>query len=85
MATHRYSILLFAAAADLARSNTVEITATCPSLTLDQLNNAVGSQFPQLAQLLAASRWAINQKFAVGNATVSCEDEIAMIPPVSGG
>jgi molybdopterin converting factor small subunit len=41
--------------------------------------------YPNLAPLIAISRVAVNRSFATNEQTISGEEEIALIPPVSGG
>jgi MoaE-MoaD fusion protein len=44
-----------------------------------------GSQFPQLADLKASIAPSVNQEFALWEASLSPGDEVAFLPPVSGG
>ncbi|MQB73536.1 MoaD/ThiS family protein [Lactobacillus reuteri] len=65
-----------------------------PSITLDVANpirvddllKQISQRAPQLTSTLANSRIAINQKFVNADIiTLEADDEIAIIPPVSGG
>ena len=65
-----------------------------PSITLDVANpirvddllKQIGQRAPQLTSTLAISRIAINQEFVNADIiTLEANDEIAIIPPVSGG
>ena len=42
-------------------------------------------RFPQLAELRAATAPSVNQEFAAWQAPLSAGDEVAFLPPVSGG
>lgn len=65
-----------------------------PSITLDVANpirvddllKQISQRAPQLKSTLANSRIAINQEFVNADIiTLEADDEIAIIPPVSGG
>lgn len=65
-----------------------------PSITLDVANpirvddllKQISQRAPQLTSTLANSRIAINQEFVNADIiTLDADDEIAIIPPVSGG
>lgn len=54
--------------------------------TADQIKQAVSASSPNLQQLISTSRLAVNQEFTTsGSLDVSQSDEVALIPPVSGG
>src|SRR5712692_6740336 len=44
-----------------------------------------GNRFPELAQFRPSVAASINQEFAEWRATLSAGDEVAFLPPVSGG
>ncbi len=50
-----------------------------------QLRTAIANQFPTLRELLTRSAVAVNQQFADDTMVISERDEIAWVPPVSGG
>ena len=65
-----------------------------PSITLDVANpirvddllKQISQRAPQLTSTLSNSRIAINQEFVNADIiTLEADDEIAIIPPVSGG
>jgi molybdopterin converting factor small subunit len=43
------------------------------------------AEFPKLARLRPALRVAVNREYAAEEAGLSDGDEVALIPPVSGG
>lgn len=54
--------------------------------TADQIKLAVSESSPNLRQMIQTARLAVNQEFtADGPLSVTATDEIALIPPVSGG
>jgi molybdopterin converting factor subunit 1 len=78
------TVLLFAAARDLAGADavTVELPA---GATVADLRGELARRFPALAGLLARSALAVNHDFAEEDQMLMPDDEIAVIPPVSGG
>ena len=52
---------------------------------VDDLRAAVGATDPRLAQLVERSLFAVNSEYAQGDAPITATDELALIPPVSGG
>lgn len=80
----RVNVLLFAGAAELAgqRSVTLEIG---PEATLQEVADALRASHPQLSTMLQSSRWAVDQQFAPLSTKLTGREELAFIPPVSGG
>lgn len=76
------TILLFAHATDLAGAKVVDLA---PTPTVGELRRVLARQVPALAALLPRCRIAVNQDFADDDTPLSPSDEIAVIPPVSGG
>ena len=79
-----YRVKLFAALRDRAGRDTWTIESD-RALTGTDLLKAFFASFPELEGLRAATRLAVNQAFCVGDPRLSESDEIALIPPVSGG
>jgi molybdopterin converting factor subunit 1 len=77
-------ILLFAAARQRVGANSIELNIDVPT-TVTALRRKIAEQYPDLAVLLVSSRIAANQKFMDEEATLDGGEEIAIIPPVSGG
>ena len=82
--SQRVEILLFAAAAEKAGAARVSLEVP-PQATIAQVSEALRQRWPQLAELLAISRWAVNRRFVSADTQLGRGDEIALIPPVSGG
>jgi len=55
--------------------------------TVAQLISALGKDDPALGEALLAPsiRFAVNENMAAGDAAIRDSDEIAFLPPVSGG
>jgi molybdopterin converting factor subunit 1 len=77
-------VLLFAAARDHAGADAVAVDLA-PGATVAQMRAVLAKQVPALAALLARSAVAVNHDFAEGGRVLEPGDEVAIIPPVSGG
>jgi len=53
--------------------------------TVDELWNALCIHYPQLAELRSSMTFAVNREYVRGEHVLSSDDEVALIPPVSGG
>jgi molybdopterin converting factor subunit 1 len=82
--TFPLTVLLFAAARDLAGTDTATV-ALAPGATVADLRAALARDFPALAALLAKSAVAVDHDFAEDDRVLVGGDEVAVIPPVSGG
>jgi molybdopterin converting factor subunit 1 len=78
------TVLLFAAARDLAGAESISV-ALPTGATIADLRAELARQHPALTGLLARSAIAVNHDFAEDNLVLKPTDEIAIIPPVSGG
>lgn len=77
-------VRLFARARELA--GTEAVTTELPAgATLAELRNALAAQFPALAGLLERSALAVNEEFATDTTHLAGTEEVALLPPVSGG
>lgn len=78
------TVKLFAAARDLIGSTSIELELPVGS-TFVELKSALIEMFPHAAGLLSRSLIARNQDYAVEADVIVASDELAIIPPVSGG
>lgn len=78
------SIQLFASLKDAARTSRLEVEAP-DGATIAQVLALVGAQFPVLEKWLPHCRVAVGEEYATGEQTVRTGDDVALIPPVSGG
>lgn len=76
-------VLLFGAAADAAGTREEEITAN--GVTVGELWSMLTDKYPALAPMRGTLAFAINDEYATIEDTVSAGDEVAVLPPVSGG
>lgn len=77
-------IKLFAAMSELAGSSDVE--AELPDgATVADLRRELAKQIPLARTLLSRSGIAVNHDFAENDQVLQANDEVAVIPPVSGG
>jgi molybdopterin converting factor subunit 1 len=77
-------VLLFGAAADRAGTRETELPVD-EGLTLAELWPLIAERHPDLAPMRETLAFAVNGEYARGDAGVSPGDEIAVLPPVSGG
>ena len=76
-------VLLFGAAAD--RAGTRETRVAAGEVTLDELWALLAERHPDLSPMRDTLAFAINGEYARGGARVAPGDEVAVLPPVSGG
>jgi len=77
-------VLFFAQLKDVTGCDSVEIALASP-LNTEQLWSELLKNFPKLAAYRASVRLAKNCEYAEPNAVFAGDDEVAIIPPVSGG
>lgn len=74
---------LFGAAAD--RAGTREVELASETTTLDELWSVLAERHPELSPMRPTLAFAVNDEYAGGDARVGPGDEVAVLPPVSGG
>ncbi|GAA0133616.1 hypothetical protein YSY43_04560 [Paenibacillus sp. YSY-4.3] len=79
------TIFLFAGLADRIGASQIEITYPQNAITAERLKQDIADQYPEAAALVSMSFLAVNQEYAAGGLLITEQDEIALIPPVSGG
>lgn len=77
-------VKLFAVLAEKAGQREIELDLPAGSTTED-LAAQLTQNWPQLAAYLPRIRFAVNQQYVAGQAVLRPGDEVALIPPVSGG
>ena len=77
-------VLLFGAAADRAGTRATELPVEV-SMTLGEIWPLLTERHPDLAPMRDTLAFAVNGEYARANAVVSAGDEVAVLPPVSGG
>jgi molybdopterin converting factor subunit 1 len=77
-------VRLFAALAEAAGSRTLQLDLPSGA-DARQVRELVAARFPQVAGLCARSGFAVNAEFVDAGYSLHDGDEVALIPPVSGG
>ena len=77
----KVKVQLFAAARELAGQRAVVVEAA----TVGEARRRLVEACPQLAPLAARSLMAVNAEYADDATAVGAGDQLALIPPVSGG
>ncbi|MEE9164533.1 MAG: molybdopterin converting factor subunit 1 [Thermoplasmata archaeon] len=77
------TIRLFASLREEVGQETVSLELENPA-TVDTLLSAFSAAYPQ-AKSVGQALVAVNQEVAEGKTGVAAEDEVALLPPVSGG
>ena len=71
-------------AKDMAGAESTTLTLA-DEAGLDELRAALTARFPKISAALPTVRFAVNQEFVVDDLALNDGDEVAVIPPVSGG
>ncbi|HEX7057164.1 MAG TPA: molybdopterin converting factor subunit 1 [Bacilli bacterium] len=77
-------VLLFAALAEAANAARVALPLE-NGVTIGHVRAALADLHPEIADKLACCIAAVNQTYCPDETIVTAADEIAFIPPVSGG
>ena len=80
----RVTVKFFALARDLAGTDRAVFDLPADATTFLMMNLLV-DRYPRLAGLRNHLRLAVNSAYAGGSAPLADNDEVAVIPPVSGG
>ena len=80
----KIQLRLFALAKQEANHDVVELTLPSQPTVAD-LRHALEQRFPSLQTLGQHLRFAINAEFATDETRIQPDDDLACIPPVSGG
>jgi molybdopterin converting factor subunit 1 len=82
--TVRVKVLFFGRLKEIAgqSEDSAEIAA---GASIEQLFAAFASRYPELAKFRASLVASRNQEFAAWSTPLQADDEVAFLPPVSGG
>lgn len=80
----RIEVRLFAGARESLGQDSVSVECG-DSVTVGELKERLRGAYPQLEGWLSRSRFAIDNRFANDKHDLTGAEEIALIPPVSGG
>jgi molybdopterin converting factor subunit 1 len=78
----KVNVLAFGIAKEIFGTN--HLVVEFDGSTSEDLKTSLEKQFPRLKQL-PAYLFAVNSEYASGETQLKTDDEIAIIPPVSGG
>jgi molybdopterin synthase catalytic subunit len=81
----KLTIRLFAGLAETIGHTHISLTVEQTQISVEQLKQILIQQYPNAVQTISISFIAKNQAYASGEEEVGEEDELALIPPVSGG
>ena len=70
---------------DSEMAENTEMVRNFESATVDELMNALATQFPVLQALLPSCRIAVDCEYVGTETRIAPGAEVALIPPVSGG
>jgi molybdopterin converting factor subunit 1 len=77
------TVRLFARVREAAGTDEIKIDLETGSV--GEIRAALADRIPSMAGLIARSAVAVNSEYAPDDRAVSAVDEVALIPPVSGG
>ena len=77
------NVLVFGIVKDIVSGSTIVVELNDVS-TVDNLRTLLEEKYPRLKQL-ASYMIAVNNEYASAGQAIELKDEIAIIPPVSGG
>jgi molybdopterin converting factor subunit 1 len=80
----KVKVRLFAGLADLVGARMVEVDLR-NGATVADLREELARRYPAVAPFMATLVCAVNEEYVPSDQRVSEGDEIALIPPVSGG
>lgn len=83
--TVHWKLHLFAGLAERFGTPALLISLDFPAMSAAELKQSLIALYPEHESLLRASFLACNQAYAADDATVNAGDELALLPPVSGG
>jgi molybdopterin converting factor subunit 1 len=79
----KVNVLAFGIAKDIVGGSSTEV-ALSGDATVEELRSVLETQYPRLKQL-SSFMIAVNDEYAEAGQVLALEDEVAIIPPVSGG
>ncbi|MFS0727269.1 molybdenum cofactor biosynthesis protein [Paenibacillus sp. 1P07SE] len=82
---YTFTIQLFAGLSERFGEPFLQLAAERPELTASELKTLLSSRYPEHADAIGASFLARNQDYASDADVTSHQDELALLPPVSGG
>ncbi|MBY0201714.1 molybdopterin synthase catalytic subunit [Paenibacillus polysaccharolyticus] len=81
----KLTIQLFAGIAERLNTSQLEFEYDGDTLTAAMLKEQLSQAYPEAATQIRSSFLAVNQRYAPADTLLKTDDELALIPPVSGG
>jgi len=81
----KVSVKLFALVRETVGFDEITVNLSNPSATVSDLREAMVEQYPGLSAWMPFSQVAVNQEVAADDQQLQPTDEIAILPPFSGG
>ena len=81
----KFTIQLFAGIAERLNTSQLDFECNGEMITASVLKEQLGQAYPEAASQIRSSFLAVNQKYAPADTILKADDELALIPPVSGG
>lgn len=81
----KLTIQLFAGIAERLNTSQLLFEFNGDTPTASILKEQLSDAYPEAASQIRSSFLAVNQKYAPADTILRAEDELALIPPVSGG
>ena len=78
----KVTVKLFASSRELFQKDELELHVP-ENCTLSELNDLIGREYPDFEKV--PGRWAVNLELKAWDCRLRGDEEIAWIPPVSGG
>lgn len=83
MVTNKLNVLVFGIAKDIMGESPVQLEIQLPS-TVENLKEHILEYYPKFQDVQSLAV-AVNNEYSTGQDPISAGDEVAIIPPVSGG
>ncbi|MEH0154262.1 molybdopterin converting factor subunit 1 [Limibacter armeniacum] len=77
-------LLLFGIAREIVGEQQLEVSVSEEGVTVGKLKEDLYQKYPEL-EALTSLALAVNQSYAEDDQLIKDRDEVALIPPVSGG
>ena len=78
------TVQLFASIKDEVGHSSIDIELTEPATVAD-LRNSIAKAYPSTGPIVSRSAFALDNQFVGDDKTINENNEVACIPPVSGG
>ncbi|OMF31767.1 molybdopterin converting factor [Paenibacillus sp. FSL H8-0548] len=83
--TYNWSIQLFAGLPERLGTTVINMQSDAEAMSVADLKAAISALYPAHAAIIHVSFIACNQAYAADEILVNASDELALLPPVSGG